>query len=84
MAKDRAKTQEQKLLEMLEESGERGVTPMDALRIAHSFRLAARIYDLKAKGHDIETTTYVTEDGAHVARYILHPPVITPVQMGLF
>lgn len=36
------------------------LTPIEALNMFGCFRLGARIYDLKAKGHNIETKTIVS------------------------
>ncbi len=61
------------ILDLLRVAGDRGITPLDALEIAHSFRLAARISDLRARGYDIRTTM-VTEPrrgGVTYARYVL-------------
>ena len=46
------------------------ITALDALSLYGCFRLAARIHDLRAKGHDIETET-VEEGGKRYARYRL-------------
>jgi hypothetical protein len=43
-------SQNTKILKMLEAGP---ITAMDALREADCFRLAARIYDLRAQGHNI-------------------------------
>lgn len=58
------------ILQMLRER-ENGITPMDALLEAGSMRLAARISDLRAAGHDIERHPYRTANGRRVARYVL-------------
>ena len=63
-------TQTETILEMLRNRPE-GITALDALHWAGSMRLAARISDLKAQGHRIETTTEKTEKGARIARYRL-------------
>lgn len=47
------------------------VTPLDALRQANCFRLAARIAELRQQGHDIETETVTTPTGKHIASYKL-------------
>ena len=44
---------------------------MDALRDYSCMRLAARIYDLKFKGHDIKERTKVLGKGVKVAEYWL-------------
>lgn len=46
-------SQEERILEALE-NGEK-LTPMDALRRWGCFRLGARIFGLKSRGHNIET-----------------------------
>ena len=47
------------------------LTPLDALNdlTIRSFRLGARIWDLKKQGHDIEKITVTTNDGKKVAAY---------------
>ena len=47
------------------------ITPMGALRLYGCFRLAARIYELRADGHDIVTIKEPTDDGKYIARYKL-------------
>lgn len=51
------------------------ITPMDAMTEFGCMRLGARIFDLKAEGHNIETTieTRVNEHGQRkrYARYVL-------------
>lgn len=49
------------------------LTPMDALldKNIRSFRLSARIYDLRNMGHTIETTMMKTKNGKYVAGYRL-------------
>lgn len=71
-------TQAQQLLELLRERGERGVTPMDALERIGSFRLAARVWDLRHQGHTINDVGYTTERGARVARYVLVGAIAAP------
>jgi hypothetical protein len=48
-----------------------GITPMDALMEAGSFRAAARISDLREAGYRIETQMMRTANGKRVARYVL-------------
>jgi helix-turn-helix protein len=67
-------TQTDEILELLRERGSRGLTPLDALDSAGCYRLAARVADLKKRGHDIETRTYKTAGGARVALYVLRDP----------
>ena len=73
-------TQAERLLELLRERGAAGVTPLLALDRIGSFRLGARIYDLRAEGHTIERTMVRTAGGAHVAQYVL---IERPEQLGL-
>lgn len=54
---------------------ERDITALDALREAGVFRLAARIADLRADGHAIETEMIRTDSGKRVARYRLVGPM---------
>jgi len=68
---DRGPSQRSRLLALLRERGERGLTPMEALDLVGSFRLGARIYDLRREGWPIETLDYRTSGRAIVARYIL-------------
>lgn len=77
-------TQVDLILDMLKRSGDAGVTPQEALREASCFRLAARISELRAQGHDIQTKSYKTPGGAVVARYVLKRPEPALVQMPLF
>ncbi len=71
---ERATTQAERLLALLRQVGDEGVTPLEALRSLGSFRLAARIYDLREAGHDIRTLRYKLGSGAVVARYTLSEP----------
>lgn len=47
----------------------RTVTPLEALKKFKSLRLAARISDLKDKGHNIDKTMVDTPSGKRVAQY---------------
>jgi hypothetical protein len=49
-----------------------GVTALDALDAVGSFRLGARIYELKAEGYEIETAWTETFSGKRIAKYRLH------------
>lgn len=49
-----------------------GVTPLDALDEIGSFRLGARVYELKQDGYDVETRWETTPSGKRIARYVLH------------
>ena len=67
-------TQTEQVLDLLRYRGDRGITAMDALQEAGSFRLAARIADLRAEGHDITSTMETTATGKRIARYRLVEP----------
>jgi hypothetical protein len=69
-----ANPQTRRILSLLRERRD-GVTPLDALNVVGSFRLAARIKELRDAGHDIRTEIETTDNGKRVARYILHEPV---------
>ena len=47
---------------------------MDALEQIGTFRLAARIHDLRAEGYNITSTPQMTPTGKTVARYRLIEP----------
>lgn len=81
-------TQTQKVLTLLRERGEEGLTPLDALDIVGSFRLAARISDAKAllpADQEIVTLRATTVNGKTVARYVLRerPRLAVAEQTGL-
>ncbi len=61
-------SQEAEILDMLKRGP---VTAMDALEKAGCFRLAARIADLRQRGHDIITEKITTPTGKHIASYKL-------------
>jgi hypothetical protein len=67
-------TQTQEILALLRSRGDRGITPMDALEEVGTFRLAARIHDLRAEGYNITSTPQMTPTGKTVARYRLIEP----------
>ena len=48
------------------------ITPLDALPKYGCFRLAARIYDLRSEGHDIQSEMVHDESGKQYAKYFLH------------
>ena len=58
------------------------ITPIEALELFRCFRLAARIADLKALGHNILTEMVENAEGKRYARYSLVRPV--PFQIPLF
>ena len=66
--------QTQAILALLRSRGDAGITPMDALEKIGTFRLAARIHDLRAEGYNITSTPQMTPTGKTVARYRLIEP----------
>jgi len=78
------KPQTAAVLRLLRQQGNLGITPAFARERVGTDRLAARIAELRADGHDIETT-YVTSPSrngpARYARYILREAA--PVQLTL-
>ena len=65
-------TQAQRILALLRRNGESGVTAIEMLEEVGSFRLAARIFELRAMGHLIDSEPWRTPSGKVVSRYILH------------
>lgn len=59
------------VLRVLEDRGERGITPLEALEVIGTFRLGARIWELKRDGWPIETDMVKTPSGKRIARYRL-------------
>jgi Helix-turn-helix domain len=59
------------VLELLREQGVDGVTPALALSEVGTMRLAARIAELRAEGHEIVNVGWRTPTGKHVALYVL-------------
>ena len=49
------------------------ITSLQALKLYGCFRLAARVYDLRCKGHNVQTQKWKTRSGKWVARYWLKP-----------
>jgi hypothetical protein len=47
------------------------INPMQALGLYGCFRLAARILDLRKRGHRIETRKRVTPNGTRFAEYVM-------------
>lgn len=62
-------SQNKRILKHLE-SG-KSITPLQALKLFGCFRLGARIFNLRARGHAIETTRIRVGDGKYVAKYHL-------------
>jgi len=65
-------SQEQRILKHLE-SGQ-SLTPLDALSKFGCFRLSARIYDLRGRGHKIRVEQ-ARANGKTFARYTMGYPV---------
>ena len=63
-------TQNETILDDLRTYGNRGITAREALDYFGIFRLAARIAELRAKGHNI-TTEMVQNGRVRYARYRL-------------
>jgi len=61
-------SQESQILAYLKQGG--ALTPLDALSRFGTMRLAARVFDIKAKGYDI-VSTQVKRGEAEVAMYTL-------------
>jgi hypothetical protein len=72
------KPQTRAILTLLEQHPE-GITPLDALDEVGSFRLGARISDLKADGIEIRALQATDSHGHRYARYFL---VEQPLQMA--
>ena len=70
------------VLHLLRQRGRDGITQMQALVEAGTMRLAARIKDLRDKGHRIETRIEKTPRGARIARYILEPEASDGTPLG--
>jgi hypothetical protein len=83
-------TQTQQVIALLRERGDRGLTPLDALDLVGSFRLAARISDAKLLIRDDEeivTERATGPDGKSFARYVLRTRTTSagePVQPSLW
>ena len=68
-------TQTDAIFRLLTERPE-GITAIDALNECGSFRLAARISDLRAAGNDIRSEMVTTPSGKRIARYRLVAPTL--------
>lgn len=51
----------------------RSISPLEALGLYGVFRLAARMFELKAKGVDIQKVTKVDINGKQYAEYSINP-----------
>ena len=65
------KSQTDRILALLRHRGDAGVTALDSLLEVGSFRLAARVWDLRRAGYDVEAKS-LQVNGSRVARYVLH------------
>ena len=65
-------TQSTRILHALQQG--RRLTPIDALREFHCFRLGARIWDLKRQGYDIRTKIVQVSPDTRVAEYYIQDP----------
>jgi Helix-turn-helix domain len=63
------KSQSDQILDYLKRG--RSINPLTALRLFGSYRLAARIRDLRARGVEIDTKMQKTRNGQTFARYSL-------------
>ena len=50
----------------------KSITPLDAMQMFNSFRLATIIHDLREEGYDIETIATETKSGVRFATYKLN------------
>lgn len=50
----------------------KGVTALTALDQAGSFRLGARVFELRAEGYSIDREWVETYSGKRIASYVLH------------
>ena len=72
-------TQTERVLQRLRWHPQSGITALEAQQLIGTMRLAARINDLRALGHGITTTT-VSQNGKHFARYTLVRDADAPVE----
>lgn len=72
--------QSRDVLRLLRQHKKAGITALEAMISLNCYRLAARIYDLRAAGYTIETTREAHDGGSH-ARYYLRaqPTSLGPV-----
>lgn len=62
-------SQNMEILSYMKQHGD--IDPMTALRKFNCFRLAARIYELKLMGHNIDTHRMTSKEGKTYAKYRL-------------
>ena len=63
-------------LALLRTRGAYGVTPLDALGASGSFRLGARVWELKEAGFDIEPVLTTMPSGLCVVLFVLFVSVL--------
>jgi hypothetical protein len=68
------KSQKSQVLSHLKHHGP--LTPLRALGVYGIYRLAARVYELKQEGHNIETLIHSDPKGKTYAEYRLLPEVL--------
>ena len=74
------KPQARQVLAYLALRGKDGATPAEARAAIACDRLAARVYELREYGFQIESVQERTPMGARIARYVLVPePLFQPV-----
>ena len=66
------KSQCESILEHLNTYG--SITPMEALNLYGCFRLGARVWELKARGHAIDSELIRLDNGKQVSRYFRQQP----------
>lgn len=72
-------SQKQAILAMLQAG--HSITPWAALQRLNCMRLGARIWELKAEGHDILSTPKITKTGKRIAEYRLNIEPELPLRM---
>lgn len=79
------KHQTRQVLHLLRLRGADGLTPAEARTALACDRLAARVFELRREGFDIEAVSERTPAGARVARYVLRRAFrpVAGVQEGL-
>lgn len=68
------RSQKARILTILQERGQLGLTALESLQLVGTMRLAAYVKFLRDDGYSIRTETIVIPSGKHVARYSLSPP----------
>jgi hypothetical protein len=75
-------TQAERIVALLRERGDQGLTPLEALDVVGSFRLAARIADARDRSRGLIrddeeiVTESVTVEDKTFARYVIRPRVV--------